>query len=76
MRKKNIMLNDTEELKSFVSAASQCDFDINVVYQHAYVDAKSIMGIISLGLSKIFTVEYSGRNHQFEEVLCQYAVAS
>ena len=34
-----------EEVKDFVNKASQCDFDIDIFYNHFIIDAKSILGV-------------------------------
>ena len=49
--------------------------DINLHYQRAIVDAKSFLGVLSLGLSKIFTVSYGGNDGNFEQILSKYAAA-
>ena len=41
-----------EDVKHFVDVASKCDFDIDICYNRYVIDAKSIMGIFSLDLSK------------------------
>ena len=41
-----------ETVQDFVSEASKCDFDVDLGYNRIVVDAKSIMGIFSLDLSK------------------------
>ena len=51
-KKFQIRLSATEDVKEFVRAAGQCDFDIDVFYNRVVIDAKSIMGIFSLDLSK------------------------
>ena len=74
MTEKKIKLNATNEVQEFVNAASKCNFDINLHYQRAIVDAKSFLGVLSLGLSKIFTVSYGGNDGNFrtdsEQVCC------
>ena len=35
-----------EEVKDFVTAASRCDFDVDVFYNRFVVDAKSIVGVL------------------------------
>ena len=70
MTEKKIKLNATNEVQEFVNAASECNFDINLHYQRAIVDAKSF-----LGLSKIFTVSYGGNDGNFEQILSKYAAA-
>lgn len=66
MTEKKIKLNATNEVQEFVKAASECNFDINLHYQRAIVDAKSFLGVLSLGLSKILTVSYGGNDGNFE----------
>ena len=75
MTEKKIKLNATNEVQEFVNAASKCNFDINLHYQRAIVDAKSFLGVLSLGLSKILTVSYGGNDGNFEQILSKYAAA-
>lgn len=69
MKQKRIMLPTIEDAKAFVAAASQCDFDIDVFYNRVVIDAKSILGVLSLDLRKALTVEYCGENQAFEAFL-------
>lgn len=69
MKQKRIMLASGEDVKEFVSAAMKCDFDIDVFYNRVVIDAKSILGVMSLDLSKVLTVEYDGFNESFETFL-------
>ena len=46
-----------ETVQDFVSEASKCDFDVDLGYNRIVVDAKSIMGVFSLDLSKPLTLE-------------------
>ena len=48
MCQKQIKLNATEEVKEFVKAAGKCDFDIDVIYNRIIIDAKSILGVLSM----------------------------
>ena len=52
MKTSKIKLNEASEVEEFVKAAGKCDFDIDVYYNRVVIDAKSIMGIFSLDLSK------------------------
>ena len=47
-----IALNSISDVKTFVNIVSKCDFDIDLTSGRYVVDAKSIMGIFSLDLSK------------------------
>ena len=66
--KKHIMLNPNQ-VKDFVNAATKCDFDVDVYYNRYVVDAKSILGVFGLDLTKQLTVEYSGYDKNFEQYL-------
>ena len=48
----NVLLSTINDVKDFVSIVSQFDYEIDLVSGRYAVDAKSIMGIFSLDLSK------------------------
>lgn len=75
MLERKIKLNELEEVKEFVSAASQCDFDIDVFYNRVIIDAKSMLGVLSLDLTKTLTVKYGGQDMKFENVLSKYSAS-
>ena len=67
-------LNEREEYCiKFVKAASECDFDIDVYFNRIALDAKSLLGILSLDLRSKLRVCYSGENAGFNTVLAKYA---
>lgn len=74
MSKQEIRLRDIEGAKEFVAAASNCDFDIDVYFNKIVLDAKSILGILSLDHRNVLTVAYDGKDKQFSEVVAKYAV--
>ena len=57
MVKENIMLSSIEAVKKFVSITTKYDFQINLTTDKYKIDAKSIMGVFSLDLSKPVTLE-------------------
>lgn len=57
MKTFNIMLKSINDVKDFVNIVSKYDFDIDLSSGRYIVDAKSIMGIFSLDLSKPIRVE-------------------
>ena len=57
MKSVNIMLNSINDVKDFVALVCTCDFDIDLTSGRYVVDAKSIMGIFSLDLSKPIKLE-------------------
>ena len=52
MKTVQISLNSIDKVKSFVNTISQFDYDFDLVSGRYVIDAKSIMGIFSLDLSK------------------------
>jgi phosphotransferase system HPr-like phosphotransfer protein len=72
---KKIKLTDTQEIREFVKAAEKCDFEIDVCYNRAVIDAKSLLGMLYLGFSKELTVRYGQQDAGFENIIQKYAVA-
>ena len=52
MKTVQISLNSIDKVKSFVNAISQFEYDFDLISGRYVIDAKSIMGIFSLDLSK------------------------
>lgn len=52
MKTVQISLNSIDKVKSFVNAITQYSFDFDLISGRYVIDAKSIMGIFSLDLSK------------------------
>ena len=52
MKTVQISLNSIDKVKSFVNAITQFEFDFDLISGRYVIDAKSIMGIFSLELSK------------------------
>jgi phosphotransferase system HPr-like phosphotransfer protein len=52
MKTVSISLNSIDKVKSFVNAITKFDVDFDLVSGRYVIDAKSIMGIFSLDLSK------------------------
>lgn len=52
----NILLSTIEDVKDFVRVVTQYDFDVDLISGRYAIDAKSIMGIFSLDLSKPITL--------------------
>lgn len=50
--KMKVLLNGIEKVKTFVNVATAQDYDISLQSGRYVIDAKSIMGIFSLDLSK------------------------
>ena len=52
MKTVQISLNSIDKVKSFVNEITKFDYDFDLVSGRYVIDAKSIMGIFSLDLSK------------------------
>ncbi len=52
MKTVQISLNSIDKVKSFVNDLTKFDYDFDLVSGRYVIDAKSIMGIFSLDLSK------------------------
>ena len=70
-----IMLSSINDVKDFVNIVSKYDFDLDLVSGRYVVDAKSIMGIFSLDLSKPIEVQvHSEGADAFVDELKKYVV--
>lgn len=75
MKKTTIMLATINDVKNFVSEVSMCDYDVDLLSGRYAIDAKSIMGIFSLDLSKPITLEaHTEDASEFFENIKQFIV--
>ena len=58
----NIMLSSINDVKSFVHLISKYDCEIDLVSGRYVIDAKSIMGIFSIDLTKPITLQTNCEN--------------
>ena len=75
MIERQIRLNATEDVKEFVNEATKCDFDIDISYNRIIIDAKSLLGILSMDLTRVLTVRCYGESQRFNEVMTKFATA-
>lgn len=76
MIRRNIRLS-RERVSKFVKAACDCQAEIDICYDRIIVNAKSILGVYSLDLSRVLTVMYPEDEKvtsEFEHLLNSYAV--
>lgn len=71
-----ISLNSIEKVKSFVNAITMFDYDFDLISGRYVIDAKSIMGIFSLDLSKPIdlAIHTEGNDAEVLEILKPYMV--
>ena len=62
-------------LKNLLRLQVNVDFDVDISYNRILIDAKSILGILSMDLTRVLTVTCHGEDHEFDRFLQKYAVA-
>lgn len=66
MYKFNVKLTSINEVKNFVNAACAQMCEIDIVSGRYVIDAKSIMGIFSIDLTKPVTVSVNGTEEEYK----------
>ena len=76
MKTVKISLNSIDKVKSFVNDITKFEYDFDLVSGRYVIDAKSIIGIFSLDLSKPIdlNIHTEGGAEDVLEVLKQYQV--
>lgn len=69
MKTVKISLNSIDKVKSFVNDITKYDYDFDLVSGRYVIDAKSIMGILSLDLSKDIDLNIHAEGEEAENVL-------
>ena len=67
MREVKIFLGTIERVKDFVNAVTRLDCDMDIVSGRYVIDAKSIMGIFSIDLSKPVNVRIQAEGEEAEK---------
>lgn len=75
MKERKIVLQSAKDAKEFVSIAASCDFDIDLYDNSVVLDAKSLIGVLSLDLRHSLTVKYDGMNEELEAFLTEHDAA-
>lgn len=65
MKTFEVQLTSISDVKEFVNSACRMPFDIDIISGRYIIDAKSIMGIFSIELSKPIKVEIHGTDEDF-----------
>ena len=56
-----------------VNLANRCDFDVDISYDHVTLDAKSILGVMSIDFRHSLIVTYYGEDSCLEDFLNEHA---
>ena len=73
MKTVDISLNSIEKVKNFVNLINRFDYDFDLVSGRYVIDAKSIMGIFSLDLSKPIALNIYADDKNIDEILNELA---
>ncbi len=68
MQKFDIKLSMAENVKQFVNIVNRFDFDMDLRAGRHVVDAKSILGIFSLDLSRVISLEVQNGDSNPEQL--------
>ena len=69
MKTVQISLNSIDKVKSFVNEITTYDYDFDLVSGRYVIDAKSIMGIFSLDLSKPIDLNIHAENQDADNII-------
>lgn len=69
MKTANIRINTIEDVKNFVTTVTKCNYEVDIVSGRYAIDAKSIMGIFSLDLSK--PLEFRVHSDDCDELMAE-----
>lgn len=69
MKTVDISLNSIDKVKNFVNLINRFDYDFDLVSGRYVIDAKSIMGIFSLDLSKPIALNIYADEKDIDEIL-------
>ena len=69
MKTVDISLNSIDKVKNFVNLINRFDYDFDLVSGRYIIDAKSIMGIFSLDLSKPIALNIYADEKDIDEIL-------
>lgn len=69
MKEVNILLDSIDKVKKFVSVVTEFDTDFDLISGRYVIDAKSILGIFSMDLSKPLTLQIHAEAEELEKVL-------
>ncbi len=70
-----VEFHDMEDVAEFVNAAGKSEYDVNVISGNLYVDAKSLLGVMSMGFARKLRVQYRDADKGFERALQKFCVA-
>ena len=72
----NVLIPRKEDAEDFVRKVSKFLYDVNLTRGHLAIDAKSIVGVLGLGIGTVLRVEANTDNlESMKDALQKYMVA-
>lgn len=75
MYEMKIRLENMDHVREFIQAATTCSCDVDVRYNHIFLDGKSLLGVASAAASNVLIVDCPEPSESFCKVVNQFAVA-
>ena len=69
----HVILNEVSKVKDFVNMTTNLENDADLVSGKYVIDAKSIMGIFSMNLSRPILFRYHGNEQDVAEIRARFA---
>ncbi len=74
MKPVTILLPDVAAIKLFVNIVEQCNFDVDLISGRYRINAKSMMGILSLGTGIPMTMDIHGSEAETADLLNKVSI--
>ena len=74
--KSKIILKTPHDVEEFVNAAAKCDGEVDLTRGVVFIDGKSLLGVMTMGLERELEVRVTGAPaDKFKQVVKKFAVA-
>ncbi|MCR4782126.1 MAG: HPr family phosphocarrier protein [Lachnospiraceae bacterium] len=70
-----VVLNNPNEVKEFVETASKSSREINLESGSVFIDAKSFLGVLTMGINRKMSVRVIGEDNDFIHKIQKFAIA-
>ncbi len=68
-----VHLKDEKHIKDFFNLNSKTECDIDVEKDHSFIDGKSLLGVMSMNLSKPLKIFIHGEDNEIDQLVDEYA---
>ncbi len=71
----NIYLETPQQVEEFVNAAAKCECDVNLKSGVVYIDGKSLLGVLCMGLKRELEISATKPHPQLKRIAKKFAAA-